>query len=108
MRIEGAHEDVQIRGVVGDLRFGAEPRLGVFGRPPFPEGRDRRGRPPDRVAIAAVDRRRAGPPDGPGHVGWGGGPRGAPAPPPPPPGPPEKTHPRPPAAHEPTRPLRSD
>src|SRR5258708_4004983 len=46
MRIEGAHEDVQIRGVVGDLRFAAETRLGVFGWAPFADGR--------------------------GHVGWGG------------------------------------
>ena len=58
VRIVRAHEHVQVRRVVGDLRLGLEAgaRLTALGGAPHPERRDRRRVAPDGILVDAVDR----------------------------------------------------
>ena len=58
MRIERAHEDIEIGRVVSDLRFGAESRLFPFSRPPFFEIRNDGSDAPNFVVVFPVDYRR--------------------------------------------------
>src|SRR2546422_5323733 len=55
VRIEGAHEDVQVGRVVGDFRFGRELGRSTLAGPPFLKCGDGRCFAPDGVVVAPVN-----------------------------------------------------
>ena len=69
VRVEGAHEHVQVAVVVGDAELGAEARGGVLPRPEFVEAGVHRRDPPDLVVVPPVDARRMSCANGYGGAG---------------------------------------
>ena len=55
VRIESAHENVEVARIIGDFRFGRQLRGPTFGGPPLLEFRDGLCLAPDGVVVAPVD-----------------------------------------------------